>query len=87
MKVNESNYDIFERVRKITLTNYEIKWFNAEEIDGYIDPEGMLAMIEDLVCEVDRLKEEAEDREQDIQDNYIHRPMSDYTGDVYDDRF
>ena len=87
MKVNESNYDIFERVRKITLTNYEIIWKDAENIDGYIDPEGMLAMIEDLVCEVDRLKEEAEDRERDIEDNYVHRPMSDYTGDVYDDRF
>lgn len=70
MKVDETNFETFEKVRKITLTDYEIKWFNAEEIDGYIDPDGMLAMIEDLLCEIDRLKEETEEREQDIADNY-----------------
>ena len=70
MKVDETNFETFEKVRKITLTDYEIKWFNAEEIDGYIDPDGMLAMIEDLLCEIDSLKEQAEDRERDIADNY-----------------
>ena len=32
-------------------------------------------------------KEELEDCEQDKKDNYIPRPMSDYTGDLEDDRY
>lgn len=87
MKVNESNFELLKRVSDITMTDYEIVWKDAENIDGYIDEDGVLAMIEDLILEIDRLKEEQQDREQDIADNYIHRPMSDYTGDVYDDRF
>lgn len=87
MKIDVSNYDVFERVSNITNTDYEIIWKDKKDLVGYIDEDGILSMIEDLICEIDRLKEEAEDREQDIQDNYIHRPMSDYTGDVYDDRF
>lgn len=87
MRISVDNYDVFERVQNITKVDYEIIWKDAENIDGYIDEDGILAMIEDLICEIDRLKEEAEDREQDIQDNYIHRPMSDYTGDADDNRF
>ena len=44
-------------------------------------------MIEDLSCEYDVLKEEYDDFKQDVEDNYVSRPMSDYTGDAYDDRF
>lgn len=32
-------------------------------------------------------KEELEDCEQDKKDNYIPRPMSDYTGDLEDDQY
>ena len=87
MRIDESNYETFERVNKITGTDYGIIWKDAENIEGVIDIDGLYAMIEDLICEIDRLKEETEEREQDIQDNYIHRPMGDYTGDGYDDRF
>ena len=44
-------------------------------------------MIEDLTCEYEVLQEKYEDLERDLEDNYIHRPMSDYTGDADDDRF
>ena len=87
MRIDESNYETFERVNKITGTDYGIIWKDVENIEGVIDIDGLYAMIEDLICEIDRLKEETEEREQDIQDNYIHRPMGDYTGDAYDDRF
>lgn len=87
MKISVDNYDVFERVQNITMTDYEIVWKDAENIEGYIDEDGILAMLEDLILEIDRLKEQAEDRERDIEDNYIRRPMSDYTGDVDDDRF
>ena len=70
MRIDESNYETFEKVNKITGTDYEIIWKDAENIEGVIDIDGLYAMIEDLICEVDRLEEEAKDREQDIADNY-----------------
>lgn len=45
------------------------------------------AEIEELKDDLDELKREYEDLEDDLEDNYIHRPMSHYTGDSYDDRF
>ena len=54
----------------------------------------LLDKIGELSSEVERLQDdinekqrEYEDLEQDLEDNYIHRPMSHYTGDSYDDRF
>ena len=70
MIVNENNFETLEKASKMTGTDYEIKWFDAENIKGYIDSETLLSMVEDLIIEVDRLQEELEDMEQDIQDNY-----------------
>ena len=70
MLVNEDNYDVFEKVSKRLMESYEINWFKTEEIKGYIEPKEMLSMIEDLLCEIDRLEEKAEKREQEIKDNY-----------------
>lgn len=80
MLVNENNYDVFEKVHKETLTDYEIKWFNAKNIDGYIDEECLLCMIEDLLYEVEHWKEKYEDLEQDLQDNYRPIPYSEQVG-------
>lgn len=70
MIVNESIYDILEKASNITLTNYDIKWFDAENISGYIKEENLIDIIEDLIIEVNRLEEEIEDIEEDIRDNY-----------------
>lgn len=80
MKVDESNFSILEKASKITSTDYEIKWFDAENIDGYIDVETLIYIIEDLICEVDRLQEELEDMEQDMQDNYKPIPLAEQVG-------
>lgn len=74
MKVNESNYDILKRVEDITNTDYEIKWFDAENIDGYIESESLISMIEDLIGKVENLEEEIEDIKSDRDSNY--RPVS-----------
>ena len=80
MIVNEDNFDILERASKMTSTDYEIKWFDAENIHGFISTDNLLSIIEDLMCEVDRLQEELEDMEQDIQDNYKPIPVAEQVG-------
>lgn len=74
MKVDESNYETLDKVSKITLTDYEIRWFDAENIDGYIDANNLFSMIEDLLSEIDKLEEENEDIKNDIESNY--RPLT-----------
>ena len=80
MIVNEDNFDILERASKMTSTDYEIKWFDAENIHGFISTDNLLSIIEDLMCEVDRLQEELEDMEQDRQDNYRPIPVAEQVG-------
>lgn len=70
MIVNEENYDMLQKVSKKTMTDYGIRWFNAENIEGYIEANNMYSMIEDLFCEIERLEEKVADIEQDKRDNY-----------------
>lgn len=69
-----------DKIEKITSTDYDFK-------DNFLPSESIKSIFEDLIYEIDRLEEKYEDLEQDMEDNYIKRPMSDYTGDKYDDRF
>ena len=80
MKVDETNFKILDRASQILGNDYNIKWFNAEEIDGYIDDDMILSMVEDLICEVDRLQEELEDTIQDRNDNYKPIPYEEQIG-------
>lgn len=78
MKVDESNFGLFERVSKVTGTDYDIKWFDAEDIDGYIHEDNVLAMIEDLLYELDSAKEIIEDMKRDVEENYQPIPFNPY---------
>lgn len=72
MKIGEYEYEVLEKARSITLTNYleNVKWFDAENIDGYLDPEELFSLIEDLFCEIHSLNEKIEDLEnKEIQDS------------------
>lgn len=80
MRVDESNFETLKRASDITLTDYDIKWFDAENIDGYIDADNIISMIEDLIYEIGCLKEKIEDREQDIKDNYRRIPTAEQVG-------
>ena len=80
MRVDESNYETLEKASKITVTDYDIKWFDAENIDGYIDNDSIISMIEDFICEVGRLEERIDDLEQDIEDNYKPIPIAEQLG-------
>lgn len=74
MKIDENVFDIINKVHKITLTDYEIKWFDAENINGYIESDVLLNIIQDLICEIEHKEEEIEDIKQDIKSNY--RPLT-----------
>lgn len=76
----EINEKLIEKVKKITGFDYKSK----ADLVTYDD---IVSMIEDLTCEYEVLQEEYDDFKQDVEDNYVSRPMSDYTGDAYDDRF
>ena len=76
----EINEKIIEKVKKITGFDYKSK----ADLVTYDD---IVSMIEDLTCEYEVLQEKYDDFKQDVEDNYVSRPMSDYTGDAYDDRF
>ena len=76
MRIDESNYEILERAGKITMSNYleAVNWTDAENIKGFIDPDELLNIIEDLMCEIHRLEEKIEDREKEIEYNYRRIP-------------
>ena len=76
----EINEKLIEKVKKITGFDYKSK-------AGLVTYEDIISMIEDLTCEYEALQEKYDDFKQDVEDNYVSRPMSDYTGDAYDDRF
>ena len=63
MKVDESNFDTLEKVTEITDTEYNIRWFDAENIDGYIECDDLYDMVYNLVSEVNHLKEQLKEQE------------------------
>lgn len=80
MIVNENNFEVIDRASKRTLTDYGIKWFDAENISGYIENDSLISIIEDLLGEIEHLEEQIEDIENDIRDNYKPIPLSEQYG-------
>ena len=78
MRVTIDNYDTLKKASDITLVDYDIKWFDAEKVDGYIDSESLLEMIEDLIREIHNKEEEIEDLKNDIENNYEPRRPDPY---------
>lgn len=76
----EIDKELKTKIENITCVDYEFK-------DNFLPSENIVSIFEDLIYEIDRLEEKYEDLEQDMEDNYIKRPMSDYTGNADDDRF
>jgi len=58
MMINENNWGILQDAIDITSTDYDIKWYDAENFKGYIEEDSILSLIEDLVGEVEHLKDE-----------------------------
>lgn len=64
MILNEEMYKVLEKAQKITWVDYisETKQFINEDKGHYIEPVVLINVIEDLICELDKQKEEYEDR-------------------------
>lgn len=79
-KLNIDEFEKIKKVEKLMSSDYEL-------LGDLIQVDYLVCVIKDLIYELDKTKEEFEDLKKDMEDNYIKRPMSDYTGDRYDDRF
>lgn len=64
MKIDEYVFEKIKKVEEKTMTDYDIIWKDAENVEGYITAEDLFTMIEDLLYEIDHLEEKIEDLEQ-----------------------
>lgn len=65
--------DLYNRICKATMFSYE-------KVGDFIQEDSILGMLDDLLDEIDHLKEEKENLERDIEDNY--KPIS--ASEMYD---
>lgn len=72
--------DTYLRVQKITCTEYDTLGILKDKEQALIDSNTVESMIDDLICEIERLNEHIEDMEQDIKDNYKRVPVSEQVG-------
>lgn len=79
-KLTDKELKIINKASDITRTDYEI-------YDNQIEVYLFVVAVEELINTVEHYKQEIRELKQDPDDNYIRRPMSDYTGDSYDDRY
>lgn len=67
-QLDETDLKNLEKVREITRTDYKT------DKNGYIEVEDLTCIIDELLGEIEHLKEEKEEIEQDRDDNY--KPIS-----------
>ena len=81
MKITEAEYNIIKKAEEITSTECEITWTDAENFEGYIDPEELLSMIENLTIEYEEKAEELKDKEEYCEEYHVERYRDEY--DMY----
>lgn len=62
-RLDEYEQKLIKKVQERTITDYEV-------LGEFVPVDSFISMLEDLLAEVDRLEEEKEDIERDMQDNY-----------------
>lgn len=80
MKVDESNFETLDEVQKITGTDYDIKWSDSQNIEGFVFCDQLFSMIEDLICEIHTRDETIEDLKEDMRDNFTRNSVSSQCG-------
>ena len=80
MRVDESNFETLKKTMDITLVDYEINWYDAENIKGHIESDELLSIIDDLIVEYHVLEEKLEE-----QKEYCNQYHTDKKIDPYDE--
>lgn len=70
-KLDNDELEKVNKASKITCTDYDLK-------GNFIPVESMIAVIKDLLIELDRLEEKNNDMQQDIENNYELKNISSY---------
>jgi hypothetical protein len=70
--------DLVVKVSDATFTGYEVSKVNNEEEKIFISSEIVEAMLEDLVCEIEVLKEKYKDLQDDLENNYEKKEVDYY---------
>lgn len=70
--------DLVVKVSDATFTDYEVSKVNNEEEKIFISSEIVEAMLEDLVCEIEVLKEKYKDLQDDLENNYEKKEVDYY---------
>lgn len=76
-------------LKDVTINCFGLDFVKDKSIEEQrnITLEDLLGICNDLYYENQRLEKKNKSLEQNIEDNYIKRPMSDYTGCCEDDRY
>lgn len=72
--------DLFIDVQGITCTSYDNLAVLEDKEQVLITSDTVENMLEDLICEIERLHEQIEDMEQDIKENYKRVPAAEQVG-------
>lgn len=70
--------DLFLKVKEASCTDYEITAVLKEKEKVLIDNDTIEAMLEDLVCEINVLKEKYQDLQDDLNNNYEKKEVDYY---------
>lgn len=70
-KLEGKELDTINKVSTLTYTDYEV-------LGNFVPVDSMYSMIEDLLDEIEHLKERYKDLERDIEENYDLKPFNPY---------
>lgn len=79
MRIDEYVFEKIKKVEEKTMTDYDIIWKDAENVEGYITADDLFTMVEDLLCEIDHLEEKIED----LENKEIYNPNDEYLPENY----
>lgn len=66
---------IYKDIKKYTGVDYE-GWLNKDREEYFVTSDNVLAMLEDLICEIEHWKEKYEDFQEDVKSNFERVPVS-----------
>jgi hypothetical protein len=78
MKVDESNFETLQRAYDITGITNKIFWRDAENIDGYIDTDDVINLMDVLIDEYNYKRDELQDLENREKNEYEYDPYDLY---------